>query len=136
MERDGCVIRSGCYRKKDPLRAFLSRSSLPFARSAFLPTAIAGGAVWFPLFPLSAGRVSLAPIHPLRCSECEQTADECEQVRMIASRGADNLSTDTRVESVNPSRKRAMIASRPPDDCKRLHLAPDNGVERAPHHGS
>ena len=50
---------------------------------------------------------------------------------MIASTVAANVSTDARIESLNLSRKCRMIASRPPDDCKRLHLR-RNGANHPP----
>lgn len=49
--------------------------------------------------------------------------DDCKHRAMIASTVAENVSTASPIESVNLSRKRPMIARKPADDCKRLHLS-------------
>ena len=52
---------------------------------------------------------------------------------MIARIVASNVSSDGRIESINLSRKRPMIARKPADDCKRLHLpATKNQTRRHP----
>ena len=48
--------------------------------------------------------------------------DDCKQGFMIARIVANNVSSDGRIESVNVSRKPAMIARKPADDCEQLQL--------------